>query len=86
MYSIDRGSDPRLTYKRNLTESITSLDGGAVTRPEQPDLVVATYSGKARKRPQILSPAHIRSPCFSLCFAILPFHDISRALQGLCVL
>lgn len=46
VYSFDRTGDPRLTYKRGLTESVTSLDGGAVTRPDQPDLLVATYSGK----------------------------------------
>lgn len=50
VYAIDRGGDPRLAYKRSLAEAITSLDGGAVTRPEQPDLVVATYSGKACPR------------------------------------
>jgi hypothetical protein len=43
---VDRQGQPQLVVATQLSESITSVDGGYITSPASPDVIVHTFTGK----------------------------------------
>uniref|UniRef100_A0A383VGJ7 Bardet-Biedl syndrome 7 n=1 Tax=Tetradesmus obliquus TaxID=3088 RepID=A0A383VGJ7_TETOB len=46
VWDIDRQGQPQLAVASQLSESITSVDGGYITSPASPDIIVHTFTGK----------------------------------------
>jgi hypothetical protein len=46
VWDVDRQGQPQLVVAMQLSESITSVDGGYITSPASPDVIVHTFTGK----------------------------------------